>query len=1205
MKKTHPTSYQKNIMNMEHVYPDSAISNIGGLIDYYSHITYKEMFDIMSFLIMNTPALRIRLDKTGALYVCDDDVFKMKHIIMGGNKADALKQADKLMATPFKSIYGSPLYEAYFINYSDGQMCMLKAHHLIYDSRSFALFTSAVDMCLKEKKAGKDYSYKYIPAVYPNAETYKNSRFETYFESKINGYSGVSLFDKKCTNPSAEKMTFTMPLWKKNMTDYFLMALGIYMSNILNVSKISIGFVLANRSNEQMDMMGMFANTLPLIIDVKDDLTALRRQIKKDLISLIRFRGYPLEDIRKNYPSVLNLFDVSLTYRTGEYLSKVDIGEVYECFNGCSDVPVRIFADEAGDELKFSIIWQTELCNKTYINNMGECLISVIKQLQYPDEALSSADNIDIRSDYDKDCYKKLNSTSKYIRNKDLTELMIKHMPEDTIIKCIQISMGLEQDHYNRVGIYMERCPEMILAMTGCFIAEIPFLVLPYNDIYPDNITNNSFSDHIEIIKKNTGLDYIVTKENICQYMSDPNKKIRAEEENISYIKNKKYSPDSTAYMIRTSGTTGNPKCVEISRYSLLTRLVWADNTYGLNGRILQKTVNTFDVSIWEVFSVAFGADLYLLPSGEEKYPDKIAKALNVNKIEKVHFVPSFLSMFLGYVKRENITFPHLKEVYVSGEKLERSLAQRFFNIIPGVRLINYYGPAECSIDVTSYECSRDDLPDDIPIGKPADNTQICIINDKNMLLPVDITGEICIMGNLVGKGYTDGKTVTDTGGFITVNGKRAYKTGDMGKIGHDGNIYIYGRKDNEIKIRGIRINMSDIRNVLLSCSGIEDIHIIKKDNRLVCFYKANNSFDTHKKSIELRESLTGTLPGYMIPSVFLPVTEFPVNSSGKTDIVTLTGIYENYMKRGKNTQKNQQPNTSLTAKILTEVSKYINVSIDDDLFYHGLDSLTTIEIVEHLREQGIDIDYSDFYENLTIRQIAANLFKKHYYTFLKKTGYDRVVICFPYASGEPQNYTGLAKYLHADVIGIYTSAFSHNTTQDKMAEMLIHILPIDKYKEVYVYGQCIGCMNAFSFASKYAAGIAGMILVAPSLNSEVKPSVWKHVPDRVITGILRLAGSNDFESSGNNVIRKFRKDTDIYFKSSLFSMPNIHPRKGTVTIFGDRDIFTLNQKNIINLIKKQCKGIHRSYHVKNGKHFLNITNPRELARFINHSYRL
>lgn len=199
----------------------------------------------------------------------------------------------------------------------------------------------------------------------------------------------------------------------------------------------------------------------------------------------------------------------------------------------------------------------------------------------------------------------------------------------------------------------MNRSPEQIEAAIGALLAEAAFMVIS---------------------------DKIPNTENFCDLILN--------EEQIKDISKEKdefievfYNPNSTAYMISTSGTTGKPKCIEISRKSLLIRLDWAHRRYGLDGVILQKTVNTFDVSIWEILSVIYGARLCLLPEGYEKLPDKIAKKINEYGIEKIHFVPSMLKRFLKYVELNNVHFEKLKIVFVSGEKLEISLAKKFLKL--------------------------------------------------------------------------------------------------------------------------------------------------------------------------------------------------------------------------------------------------------------------------------------------------------------------------------------------------------------------------------------------------------------------------------------------------------------------------------------------------------------------------------------------
>ena len=242
------------------------------------------------------------------------------------------------------------------------------------------------------------------------------------------------------------------------------------------------------------------------------------------------------------------------------------------------------------------------------------------------------------------------------------------------------------------------------------------------------------------------------------------------------------------------------------------------------------------------------------------------------------------LNGFLEYIKINNIKLPTLKTVFSSGEKLEKYTVDKFFSLIKA-ELYNLYGPAECTIDVSAHKClpHESEDKDDIPIGTPADNTSLYIINGEDKILPVGCKGEICIAGELVGKGYIG----SQNDAFFTFCGKRAYRTGDIGYIGYDGEMYISGRNDSQIKIRGMRIDISGIKNAVCSCYGVSDCIISNNEQRLECYYTGDADEE------EIKEKLRKTLPYYAIPSIFHKIDKMVLGSSGKADIKALKKISE------------------------------------------------------------------------------------------------------------------------------------------------------------------------------------------------------------------------------------------------------------------------------------------------------------------------
>ncbi len=1173
--------YQRNILNMEYCFPDTAVANIGGILKAAVSFDYEQCVRIIREIVKKTAALRLRLNDRDELYQYEEGNYTLERVVIDGDYQEAYAYAQEQMSIPFESVYDHRLFLFEYIEYHGGCGIFFKLHHLLGDAASVSWICKKVDdgyRCLKE---GKEHLCESKATVYQEITAKEKEVAVSYFEAKQIAREVPCIGERESKDCSADRVKFSLPVYKKNMSADFVLALYLYLSALTNSSRVVLGFVFGNRSRNEMDMFGMFANTLPLILELpQGTYDELRGQVKQEIMGLMRHSRYTIEHIRKEQKITQRLFEISISYRYRGFVPKMEMGEVEECFNGCIDVPMRINIEEKKEEIFFDITYQNSVFSKEYVWNMGEAIKNIISQgVNYP----QSTDMVFL-TDKDKKLYQELNNTSVSHKYSDVIPCFFQNVSEKECLvwedgsitgtelarRSSGIAAFVEEKKAGIVGIRMERSHEMIECVLGVLMAGAAFGIL---------------SDATDSMERHC--DLILEKEQVAKLYMDAT----LGENQYEAWKERQYDSESTAYLVCTSGTTGGPKCIEISRGALMSRLEWADRCYGLRGSILQKTINTFDVSVWEMLSVVFGARLCLLRAGEEKLPDKIAQAMIDYRIEKVHFVPSILQRFLSYVTIHFSEFPSLKEVYVSGEKLEKVTAETFFEVLPGVRLINYYGPAECTIDVTSYECIPGKLPsEDIPIGTPADNTQIVIMNEKNQILPVGALGEICIFGELVGKGYLGMKHER----FCEIGGRRAYKTGDLGKIGFDGNIYIYGRNDQQVKLRGIRVNLSEIKNAALRCAGVVVAEIIKHGNRLECFYTGNADTEA------VRKELADKLPAYAVPSLYHSVERIPLNANGKADMAALLEMSQKSIESPKNDleEKEHMELSGLERELLAEVSHHIQAGPQDNLFDLGLDSVSVLDIVCSLQDKGYHITFSDFYENLSVHCIAQNIHKKTCYTYLKKTDSKDVMIIFPYGGGEPQNFEKLAAQISCNVIAVYPSSFPAESTMEDMAEELVEILPLEQYGNIYLYGHCVGCMLAAEFAVRLKREVAGMVLAAPSWKKKaMQNSPWKYLPNGVISLVLRLAGKK--QKINRPAISHFRRDTNRFFGHSTREMYDISLSEDICVVFGTHDLFTWNAKKIFRSIQESFLAEISCTYIKGGNHFMNEENSEELSEII------
>jgi len=453
----------------------------------------------------------------------------------------------------------------------------------------------------------------------------------------------------------------------------------------------------------------------------------------------------------------------------------------------------------------------------------------------------------------------------------------------------------------------------------------------------------------------------------------------RLSEANLN-LKNENYcDSQDMAYVLFTSGSTGEPKGVMIPHHAVINRILWMQNKYPISTDdiILQKTPITFDVSVWELFWWAFtGSSLYLLAPGEEKNPQKMIEVIDRAAITVMHFVPSMLNAFLDYT----LTLPlnsisGLRRVFTSGEALQPAQVDKFYRCCPTTDLVNLYGPTEATVDVSYFDCIKDCSYVRIPIGKPIQNTSLYILDQFGHPQPLGIPGELHIGGVGLAWGYLNKPDLTAST-FVPnpfKKGERLYKTGDLARWLSDGNIEFLGRIDHQVKIRGMRIELGEIEVTLLKMDSISQCVVIAKPihssgHQLIAYLiLQKNQFITE---LEIKEYLQTKLPLYMVPAEIIIVEEFPMTSSGKVNTKLLPAPKpKEIIKQQLNLSGDQYEIAQVLVAIWQELLGAKEIDWFDNFFELGGDSILAIQVLSKARLAGIDFTLQQL---LQLQNIAA-----------------------------------------------------------------------------------------------------------------------------------------------------------------------------------------------------------------------------------------
>lgn len=415
------------------------------------------------------------------------------------------------------------------------------------------------------------------------------------------------------------------------------------------------------------------------------------------------------------------------------------------------------------------------------------------------------------------------------------------------------------------------------------------------------------------------------------------------------------YDGGELAYILYTSGSTGQPKGVAIERKSLLNFLLSMQKSPGINQNdiLLSITTISFDIAQLELFlPLVSGAQIIIADNDVAKDGRILLEIIKTEHVSIVQATPFTWRMILqsGWGK------PLPIKVFSGGEALAKDLADKLLDKC--TELWNMYGPTETTI----YSTIKKVLPGDefITIGKPIDNTQVYILDEKQRQLPNGEEGEIYIGGEGVARGYvsrpdlTQERFIDDT--FSGSDGK-IYKTGDWGRILDNGEIQYLGRIDHQIKIRGYRIETEEIEFQLKSLRGIKDALIILHEDRLgnkllIAYIVAKGyitQYQRDKKIKKWKSSLKNKLPDYMVPSSFILIPRMPLMPNGKLDRKKLPIPTTKPLSRS-----NKKPSTR-TEIIITQIvlsnTDFDHIGINDNFIDLGLDSLIALTIIVGIEE--------------------------------------------------------------------------------------------------------------------------------------------------------------------------------------------------------------------------------------------------------------
>lgn len=422
-------------------------------------------------------------------------------------------------------------------------------------------------------------------------------------------------------------------------------------------------------------------------------------------------------------------------------------------------------------------------------------------------------------------------------------------------------------------------------------------------------------------------------------------------------------APSSLAYVVYTSGSTGQPKGVAATHAGLVNRLRWQWEIapYGPDEVACAKTSPNFVDSLPEVLSpLLAGTPLVIAPAFDAIDPARLARLVADRKITRLTVVPSLLEALLDTPS----PLVGLRHLICSGEALERSLADRFHAVLPHVKLWNYYGSSEVNGDSLAALVRPDEGP--VPIGRPISDTRAYVLDQDLEPVGAGGIGELYTSGVGLARGYL-GQPALTAERFIPCpfgpSGSRMYRTGDLVRTREDGTIDYVGRADAQLNLRGFRIEPGEVEAALREIPGVAKASVqareIGGETRLVAWVVAAYGAAAPTPQA-LRHALAQRLPAHMVPAAFVATAEFPLTPNGKLDRIALPtpGVFEGSEPYRAPTDEDE----ALVCRLFAELTGADRVGMDDNFFDLGGSSLGAMRLLARLRETtGCDVPHKVF----------------------------------------------------------------------------------------------------------------------------------------------------------------------------------------------------------------------------------------------------
>jgi len=779
-----------------------------------------------------------------------------------------------------------------------------------------------------------------------------------------------------------------------------LTAFKVLLYRYTNQSDIVVGTPVANRQHSQIQgMIGFFVNNLVLRTDLSDNSTFLQllKQVREVVLEAYEHQNLPFEKlVEALHPernlSYTPLFQINFALEheptATVTLKDVTINTSEPGANQTAKLDLSLSLRKTEQGLTGAFEYSTDLFDATTIARMIEHWQTLLAGIvENPEQRLSDLPILTAIEQHK--LLVEWNQTQQdYQENlciHQLFEAQVEQTPDAVAVifkdeqltyrelnaKANQLAhhlqaLGVKPE--TLVGICVERSLEMIVGLLGILKAGGAYV--PIDPAYP--------TDRIAYMLDDSRLPVLLTQQKLVASLPEHQARVICLDADWAEISAQRelppqsgVTPENLAYVIYTSGSTGKPKGVLIAHQGLCNLAQAQIKLFDVqpDSRVLQFISFSFDASIGEIVTAVCAGATLCLGTREELQPGQpLLRLLQEQGITHLTLVPSALAAL------PTQELPALQTIVVGGEPCSTSLVAQW---AVGRRFFNAYGPTESTVCATVAQGFEG--MDVLPIGRPIDNTQVYILDRYLQPVPIGVPGELHIASVGLARGYLNRPDLTAEkfipNPFSNEPGLSLYKTGDKARYLPDGNIEFLGRLDNQVKIRGFRIELGEIETAISQHPSVKETVVIAAENNIG--NKQLVAYIVHQKEAaptisDLRNFLKQKLPDYMIPAAFVMLETLPLTPNGKIDKKALPKPETAHQQLATNFVAPRTEAEQTLAQIWCEVLHLQQVSIHDNFFEVGGDSILSIQIISQANIAGLQLTPKQIFQHQTIAELAA-----------------------------------------------------------------------------------------------------------------------------------------------------------------------------------------------------------------------------------------